>query len=67
MPPLFKLPLYIVLLIGGLIVPVLERVCVALEARAKETPETWDDVAAASFRTVIEFFKTPGMIEAKGK
>lgn len=67
MPPLFKLPLYIVLLIGGLVVPILDKVVVALEERAKQTPEQWDDTAAAAMRTVIEFFKTPGIFEAKTK
>jgi len=62
---MFRLPSYLVMLIGFLVVPVLEKVAIALEARALTTPEEWDDIAAASFRTVIEFFKSPGMIEPK--
>lgn len=67
MPPLFTLPLYIVLMIGGLVVPILDKVCTALEERAKQTPELWDDQVAAAMRIVIEFFKTPGMIVSKTK
>jgi hypothetical protein len=56
---MFKLAPYLILLIGLLVVPVLEKIALQLEAKAKQTPEEWDDIAAGAFRTVIEFFKTP--------
>jgi len=63
----FKLPLYVIFLIGSIVVPVLSKVCEALKKKAQETPETWDDVAVAAFETVLEFLKQPGLFEPKTK
>lgn len=62
---MFKLPQYIIFLIGAIVVPVLQKVCAALKERAKQTPETWDDVAVGAFETVLEFLKNPGIFEPK--
>jgi len=62
---MFKLPLYVVFLIGAIVVPVLTKICDALKERAKQTPETWDDVAVGAFETVLEFLKQPGVFEPK--
>lgn len=64
---MIKLPMYVVFLIAALVVPVLVKVSAALKAEAEKTPDTWDDVAAAAFETVIEFLKQPGLFEAKAK
>jgi len=62
---MFKLPLYIIFLIGSLVVPVLAKICSTLKEKAKQTPEEWDDVLVAAFETVIEFLKQPGVFEPK--
>jgi len=62
---MFKLPLYVIFLIGAIVAPVLEKVCAALKERAKQTPEEWDDIAVGAFETVIEFLKQPGVFEPK--
>ncbi len=58
---MFKLPVYVVFLIGAIVVPVLSKVCDGLKKQAQETPDAWDDVAVGAFETVIEFLKTPGV------
>jgi len=63
----FKLPLYVIFLVGSIVVPVLGKVCEALKKKAQETPETWDDVAVGAFETVLEFLKQPGLFEPKTK
>lgn len=62
---MFKLPQYIIMLIGVIVIPVLSKVCVALKKRAEETPETWDDILVGAFETVLEFLKNPGVFEPK--
>lgn len=62
---MFKLPQYVIFLIGVVVVPVLQKVCAGLKEKAKQTPETWDDVAVGAFETVIEFLKNPGIFEPK--
>ena len=62
---MFKLPTYIIFLIGAIVVPVLSKICEGLKERAKQTPETWDDVAVGAFETVLEFLKNPGVFETK--
>jgi hypothetical protein len=64
---MFKLPLYVVFLIGAIVVPVLSKVCEGLKEQAKKTPETWDDVAVGAFETVLEFLRQPGLFEPKTK
>ncbi len=56
---MFKLPAYVILIVGLVVVPILEKVAAGLEAKAKETPEDWDDILYGSFKAVIEFFKQP--------
>jgi len=56
---MFKLPLYVIFLIGAVVVPILSKVCEALKKKAQETPEDWDDVAVGAFETVLEFLKNP--------
>jgi hypothetical protein len=51
------------MLINLLVIPILEKVAKALEEKAAETPAEWDDVVAGALRTVIEFFKTPGVVK----
>jgi len=63
----FKLPLYVIFLVGAIVVPVLSKVCEALKKKAQETPDTWDDVAVGAFETVLEFLKQPGLFEPKAK
>ena len=58
---MFKLPLYVIFLVGAIVVPVLSKICAALKEKAKQTPETWDDVAVGAFETVLEFLKQPGV------
>lgn len=62
---MFKLPVYIVMLIGMVVVPVLAKVCDALKKKAAETPENWDDLLVGALETVIEFLKDPGVFEPK--
>ena len=62
---MFKLPQYIIMLIGIIVIPVLSRVCVALKEKAAQTPETWDDLMVGAFETVLEFLKNPGVFEPK--
>jgi len=62
---MFKLPAYVIFLIGAIVVPVLSKVCEALKKKAQETPETWDDVVVGAFETVLEFLKNPGIFEPK--
>lgn len=62
---MFKIPVYVVFLIGAVVVPVLSKVCEGLKVRAKETPEEWDDIAVGAFETVLEFLKQPGVFEPK--
>jgi len=62
---MFKLPSYVIFLIGAVVVPVLCRVCEALKKKAQETPETWDDVAVGAFETVLEFLKNPDVFTPK--
>ena len=62
---MFKLPLYVVFMVGAIVVPILAKVCAALKEKAKQTPETWDDVAVGAFETVLEFLKQPGLFEPK--
>ncbi len=64
---MFKLPVYVIFLVGAIVVPVLGKICEALKERAKQTPDTWDDVAVGAFETVLEFLKQPGLFEAKAK
>ena len=64
---MFKLPLYVVFLIGAIVVPVLSKICAGLKEQAQKTPDTWDDVAVGAFETVIEFLKQPGVFEPKAK
>jgi len=64
---MFKLPLYVVFLIGAIVVPVLSKICEVLKKKAQETPEDWDDVAVGAFETVLEFLKSPGLFEPKTK
>jgi len=64
---MFKLPLYVIFLIGAIVVPVLSKVCEALKKKAQETPEEWDDVAVGAFETVLEFLKTPDLFIPKTK
>lgn len=62
---MFKLPMYVIFLVGAIVVPLLSKICEALKEQAKKTPETWDDVAVGAFETVLEFLKQPGLFEAK--
>jgi len=62
---MFKLPQYIILLIGVIVVPVLSKVCTTLKEKAAKTPEEWDDILVGAFETVLEFFKNPGVFEPK--
>lgn len=62
---MFKLPQYIILLIGVIVIPVLSKICVSLKERAAQTPETWDDILVGAFETVLEFLKNPGIFELK--
>jgi len=62
---MFKLPLYVVFLIGAVVVPVLKKVCEALKKKAQETPEEWDDIAVGAFETVLEFLNQPGLFVEK--
>ena len=64
---MFKLPLYVIFLIGAVVVPVLSKVVVELKEKALQTPEQWDDVAVGAFEMVLEFLKQPGSFEPKGK
>jgi hypothetical protein len=62
---MFKLPMYVIFLIGAIVVPVLTKVCNALKKRAEVTPEEWDDVMVGALEAVIEFLKSPGVFEPK--
>jgi hypothetical protein len=62
---MFKIPVYVVFLIGAVVVPVLSKICEGLKVKAKETPEEWDDIAVGAFETVLEFLKQPGVFETK--
>jgi len=62
---MFKLPMYVIFLIGAIVVPVLTKVCQALKEKAQQTPETWDDVAVGAFETVLEFLKQPDVFVPK--
>lgn len=62
---MFKLPQYIILLIGVIVIPVLSKICISLKERAAQTPETWDDILVGAFETVLEFLKNPGVFESK--
>jgi len=62
---MFKLPMYVVFLIGAIVVPVLTKICTALKEKAAQTPETWDDVMVGTLETVLEFLKNPGIFEPK--
>ena len=62
---MFRLPQYIIMLIGIIVVPVLSKICIALKEKASQTPETWDDVLVGAFETVLEFLKTGGVFEPK--
>ena len=64
---MFKLPLYVIFLIGAVVVPVLSKVCAALKEQAEKTPETWDDIGVGAFETVIEFLKQAGLFVPKAK
>jgi len=62
---MFKLPMYVIFLVGAVVVPLLSKICEALKEEAKKTPENWDDVAVGAFETVLEFLKQPGLFEPK--
>ncbi len=62
---MFKLPLYVIFLVAGLVVPTLSKICEELKKKAAETPATWDDLVVGAFETVLEFLKTPGIFEPK--
>jgi len=64
---MFKLPQYVIYLVGAIVVPVLIRVCAALKEKAAQTPADWDDIVVGAFETVLEFLKNPGLFEAKNK
>ena len=62
---MFKLPQYIILLIGLIVIPVLSKICAELKIKAQQTPENWDDILVGALETVIEFLKNPGVFETK--
>ena len=64
---MIKVPSYLLLLVSLLVVPILDRVAAALEEQAKKTPESWDDVLAGAFRTVVDALKTGSIFEPKTK
>jgi len=50
------------MLVRLVVIPTLEKLALALEERAKKTPEEWDDVAAGFLRSAIEVLKDPTTI-----
>lgn len=60
---LIKLRKWELILARMVAIPTLEKIVAAMEAKAKQTPGTWDDVLAGAFRAVIEFLKSPETME----
>ncbi|MFH1640605.1 MAG: hypothetical protein ABIA66_01440 [Candidatus Omnitrophota bacterium] len=50
-------------LIKVIVVPILKMLSSALKKRAAETPDEWDDIAAAAFETVVAFLESPESFE----
>jgi hypothetical protein len=62
---MIKVAPYIIMLVLIVVIPILDKVATALEVEAKKTPDTWDDVLAGSFRTVVDALKGGGIFEPK--
>ncbi len=62
---MIKVAPYIIMLLGIVVVPILDKVATALEQQAAKTPETYDDILAGAFRTVVDALKTGGIFEPK--
>lgn len=55
---MIKVAGYIIVLLGMVVIPILDRVATALEEAAKKTPESYDDILAGAFRTVVDALKS---------
>lgn len=62
---MIKVAPYIIMLLGLIVVPILDKVATALEESAKKTPDSYDDILAGAFRTVVDALKTGGIFEPK--
>ena len=60
---MIKLRKWQLVLIYMLCLPILDKICSALQKKAQETPEEWDDVLVGAFKVVIEFLKAPETFE----
>lgn len=58
-----KLRWWEISLIKAIALPILTKVADILEAKAAKTETLFDDALVGSFRTVIEFLKSPDMFE----
>jgi len=50
-------------LIKALVIPILKKLAQAVEAKATETPEKWDDVAAAALTSAVEVLESGQIFE----
>lgn len=55
---MIKVAGYIIVLLGLVVVPILDKAAIALEEAAKKTPESYDDILAGAFRTVVDALKS---------
>ncbi|MDY6862912.1 MAG: hypothetical protein SV062_07985 [Thermodesulfobacteriota bacterium] len=46
-------------LVRKIALPILRKVSGTLKEKAEATPETWDDVLAGAFDTVVSFLEAP--------
>lgn len=51
------------LLIVGVVIPVLKKIVDILDENAAKTPEKWDNILAATFRTVIDVLENPAIFK----
>jgi len=64
---LIKVRSWVMTLISLLVVPSLQKIYSQLKEKADATPETWDDVLAGAFKTVIDFLGSPEAFEEDPK
>lgn len=60
-----KVPTWALFVISAVAVPILDKIATQLEAYSTKTPETWDDVLAGAFRTVVDALKTGSIFEPR--